>query len=382
MTNNIFIDIVLGKKLLQELQEATQSYQVRKEVIIQSMFNADNERIKRETQEKNSVKKMCVLLIEDVDIVFDQDDGFILALQQLVTTSKRPIILTTTDYTSNFSQKFLFDYDCISFSSLQSSSLATWCQILCLIEGKYVRSNDIASLIDYNKGDIRKTLLQLQYWVQSGGQLTKEKMYVEIEHQADVTEDKLFDDEQLELLTEGKHEIHEDTVIHQNCFRSFEIFGYHEPFNIPYYLNLGFLWWNIPNIFGMENFSKRRISKLEVDDNILENIENKCLQYKIPTDLEKQKLEHISNFYESLCFVDITFRKYNYSDSLEPEIKNHTSRLRDSLELEDKNNSYADLEFMHELTHTLVNGHIKHVNFDGTSGVKLNVGVPERSEIR
>lgn len=324
---------------------------------------------------------MCVLLVEDLDIVFDQDDGFIIGLQQLIITSKRPIILTTTDYSSNFSQKFLFDYDCISFSPLQSSTLATWCQILCLVEGKYVNYDDIASLIDYNKGDIRKTLLQLQFWVQSGGQLTQDTASIKIEHLTEFVDENIFEDEQLEG-NEGKQTGTESILVHRDCIKSFEIFEHHEPFCVPYYLNLGFLWWNIPNIFYMGDFANERINKLKLNDNISESIKKKPTENLISKVTDTNKLRHISNFYQSLSFADLMFQKYDYFDGSEPEVKNHTSIMRDSLELEESFNSHKDLEFMHELTHTLVNGYVKLHNFEGSSEVKLNVGVPRKSEIR
>lgn len=370
----------VGKKLLQDLQEATQSYQVRKEEKgIQNLFNVNKR--KENSQESKSDEKMCVLLVEDVDIVFDQDDGFIIALQQLIATSKRPIILTTTDYSSNLSQKFLFDYDCISFSPLQSSALATWCQILCLVEGKYVNCDAIGTLIDYNKGDIRKTLLQLQFWVQSGGQLTQQTTPIKIEHLAEIVDENIFEDEQFEGH-EGNPTRNENILIHQDCLKSFEIFEHHEPFSVPYYLNLGFLWWNIPNIFDIRNFSNERINKLKLDNNISEITKKEPTKRFISKDTEKIKLRYISNFYESLSFTDIMFRKYDYFDSSEPEIKNHTSIRRDSLKLDESFSTYKDLEFMHELTHTLVNGYVKLYNFDGSKEVKLNVGVPHKSEIR
>lgn len=367
-----------GKKLLQDLQEATQSYQVRKgEKTIKKVLNSNIKKNSRDSQDSMSDKQMCVLLVEDVDIVFDQDEGFIIALQQLIATSKRPIIITTTDYSSNFAQKFLFEYKCISFSPLQSSLLATWCQILCLIEGKYVNRDDIANLIDYNKGDMRRTLLQLQYWVQSGGQLTHEKNPVKIEHHEEIRNEKFVDDEQPQSL-KRQGSGNDNSPIHQDYL---QIFEYHEPFFIPFYLNLGFLWWNIPNVFGMTNFSKVRRNKLKLDYALLD-MKEKHPNKKTMKDVEKMKLRHISNFYDSLTFADMMFRKVNYADGFEPEIKSHTSSFKDSLELEEKIVAHQDLEFMHELTHTLVNGHVKRFKFHRVNEIKLNVGVPEKSETR
>lgn len=320
---------------------------------------------------------MCALLIEDIDIVFDQDDGFIMSLQQLISSSKRPIVLTTTDYSSNVVQRFLIDYDCITFSTLQSASLATWCQIVCLVEGAYVHRGDIASLIDYNKGDMRKTLLQLQYWVLSGGQLSENRLTTKIDHESAICAET-FEDDQFEVSTiQPRNDINE-IFVHKDCFLSFEIFEHHDQFFIPYYINLGFIWWNIPNILGLKSYSKKRILNFNSDD-VNDKLDNKNV---MPKDKNKHMLKHVFNFYSSLSFADTMYRKQRYFDSLEPLITNHTSNFKDSLELDENFDDYNDLEFMHELTHTLIDGHVRSYHAEANNEVKLNVGVPEKAEIR
>ncbi|KAF7278666.1 hypothetical protein GWI33_008116 [Rhynchophorus ferrugineus] len=158
-----------GKKIIQELQEATQSHQVRKKGIIASSSQHEHIKIK----EKRS-KKMCILLVEDIDLVFEQDEGFLSSLYQLITTSKRPIILTTTDTTPLHVQKLLNQHECIVFRPIYKEILGVWLQIVCLVEGLLVDKNDISSLLDYYKGDVRKSLLSAQFWCQSGGQLNRD----------------------------------------------------------------------------------------------------------------------------------------------------------------------------------------------------------------
>lgn len=375
-------DLILifkGKRLLQELQEATQSHQVRKKKQHAQVFT------KLEEEKDETDKKMCVLLIEDVDIVFEQDDGFVSALTQLVSSSKRPIVLTTTDTTSVFVQKFVSQYHYISFLPLSSQSLATWLQIVCLVEGLLVNQGDIGSLLEFNKGDVRKTLLQLQFWVQSGGQIVREDLPVKTKAEIVATKQKLSDDEQEPCLEEENKETQE-IFVHSDCIRSFEIFKHHKPYRVPYYINLGLLWWNIPNILGIQNFSEARIKRFK--ENHFETIKHDEEATTPPHNekllpVEKRKLGSLSKLYDSLAFTDFSLRTVNYCLDSEPDLKNYTSMVRDSLELGESMDSYVNhKDFVHEVTHTLVNGYIEEFsNIEKCESV-LNISVPEKTERR
>lgn len=328
---------------------------------------------------------MCVLLIEDVDIVFEQDDGFVSALGQLVSSSKRPVVLTTTDINSVFVQKFISQYQYISFLPLSSQSLATWLQIVCLVEGLLVSQGDIGSLLEFNKGDVRKTLLQLQYWVHSGGQTIREDPPVKTKTRAVTIDEKLFDDEQGPCSEEENKETQE-IFEHSDCVRSFEIFNDHKSYRVPYYINLGLLWWNIPNILGIPSFSEDRIKRFR--ENHFETVklgEGKTIpsQSKKLLPIEKQKLDSLSKLHDSLAFTDVSFRNINYCADLEPDVKNYSSMVKDSLELSETMDSYdGHKDFVHEMTHSLVNGYVEEFNNIEKSECTLNIAVPEKAERR
>ncbi|XP_056638276.1 enhanced level of genomic instability 1 [Diorhabda sublineata] len=311
-----------GKRLLQELQEATQSHQVRKK---ESFFQSS-------TKESLKNHKMCLLLIEDVDLVFEQDDGFVNALLQLTATTKRPIIATTNDYYSIFVQKYFGTFEFIHFSPLSSFSLATWLQIVFLVEGSYVCRNEIGSLLEYNKGDVRKTLLQLQFWLQSQPKPNLIKI-----------EDKINYNEK---FTDVDNSIEEKS--YKKCISVSEIFQMDQPFLIPFTLDL--LWWNI--------FSNERL------DNFQETVVN--------SDSDKVGLVSLGKVFDSLSCVDVMCK--NVSCYKEGNIK-----VRDSLELCETFNCYDDPEFLHELTSYLMNGYISKY---GDNKNKLDPALPDRTERR
>ncbi|CAG9856580.1 unnamed protein product [Phyllotreta striolata] len=320
-----------GKRLLQEVQEATQSHQVRSES--QAFQNFLD---KAKPAKDNQDKKMCVILIEDLDVVFEQDEGFISALLQFIVNSKRPIIATTTDYSSGIVQKYFDHFEAIRFSPLSSHSLATWMQIVFLCEGLYVSQSEIANLLDYNRGDVRKTLLQFQFWVQSGGQLAQNKEFI------------------TSSSNKGKYAVLE----HKNCIKSFEIFEIDEKFKVPYYLNLNLLWWNVPNILdASSDAQKGETSKAE----------------------NRKQLLLAAKFYDSMAYADVAFTAGGYrrhSDSLNRK----DIVLKDSLELcECSDTKHIDLEFVHELTHSLLNGYVNSLT-DNAAHFKLNLTMPDKQD--
>nr|CAI5832711.1 unnamed protein product [Callosobruchus analis] len=362
-----------GKHLLQKLQEATQSHQVRKKE--SSTFS--NFLQQTDSQEAGD-KQMCVLLVEDIDIVFEQDDNFITALMQLVTTSKRPIILTTTDFDSVFVQRFLGDFERISFKPLSAHSLAIWLQLVCLVEGMFVDQDEIGSLLEFNKGDARRTMLELQFWVQSGGEIVKNDMPIKIECRRRSANEKLVDNAVKDEKRKTRNA--EKIVIHKNCMRSFEIFDGSYDFSVPYHLKLGLFWWNLPSILSIPDFSKIRINRLKGESEVSE-VESPCDKKCSPED--RQKLTELSKVYESVCISDVLFRKMNIADDLEPIVKNAKYDVKDSIELGSKiNDEVLDLDFVHEMTHYFVNAQIQRFKRVNGGEASLNVAVPEKNEIR
>ncbi|XP_018563949.2 ATPase family AAA domain-containing protein 5 [Anoplophora glabripennis] len=364
-----------GKRLLQELQEATQSHQVRKK---KHIFESKEDK-------EQTYKKMCVLLIEDVDVVFEQDDGFISALSQLVGSSKRPVILTTTDTSSVYIQKFISQYQYISFLPLSSQSLATWLQIVCLVEGLFVNQGDVGSLLEFNKGDIRKTLLQLQFWVQSGGQIIRDKLPIKTKAEVVSMEGKLADDEEEPCLEENGKET-QQIFVHSDCIRSFEVFKHHKPYTVPYYINLGLLWWNIPNILHIPSFSEDRIKKFKENHFELDKGDEKAvteIRSKKLSSIEKTKLDSLSKLYDSLAYTDVLFRTVTHHSNLEPDVKNFSATVKDSLELGEVLDGYDGYkDFVHEITHSLMNGYVEEFNNIEKTEPVLDIAMPEKAERR
>uniref|UniRef100_A0A1Q3EVP0 Putative replication factor c large subunit n=1 Tax=Culex tarsalis TaxID=7177 RepID=A0A1Q3EVP0_CULTA len=168
-----------GKIILQELQEATQSHQVRrkeaesgvdifKKAIASSRKASKTKLRKASTDSETSAKKLSLILIEDADIVFDQDDGFVAAINQLISTSKRPIVLTTTDPNCQHLSRFISN-NVIRYVAPGIAHVAKLLSILAIVEKVHIDQADLARLYALNRKDLRKTLNELQFFIQSGG---------------------------------------------------------------------------------------------------------------------------------------------------------------------------------------------------------------------
>ncbi|XP_066137762.1 enhanced level of genomic instability 1 [Euwallacea fornicatus] len=383
-----------GKKLLQELQEATQSHQVRKSENpalskIMNMSTSKNSDLKTTNQsnEKDDKfapkgsKKMCILLIEDIDLIFEQDEGFLSSLFQLIMTSKRPIILTTTDNSPPHVQKFISQYECVSFQRLSMQYLAVWLQIVCLVEGMLVDKGHLGNLLEYNKGDIRKTLLEVQFWCQSGGQRDKSRVFpIKTETSEPVVDCDLeaADDE---LKVEVKEDEYDNTeyFMHKNCLGSFEIFRVHKEFCLPEKTNLGTIWWNLPNILNSQSNASERLMRQK-------GLPLKTAKY-IPeksSEVSRLKLRSAMQIYDALILSDCLLRNTGMHSSNEPTVQSWHFDVSNSIELSERREDYVTLQdsLSEDISHSLLNGCIEcYEKIEGTS-YGINMSLPDASERR
>ncbi|NWI46588.1 ATAD5 protein, partial [Picathartes gymnocephalus] len=128
---------------------------------------------KEEGGEHNRKSATSLILFEEVDIIFDEDAGFLSAIKTFMATAKRPIILTTNDPT--FSLMFDGYFEEIKFKTPSLINSVSYLQALCLAENLRTDEKDLAALLTTNNCDIRQSVLYLQFWVRSGGGCLKEK---------------------------------------------------------------------------------------------------------------------------------------------------------------------------------------------------------------
>ncbi|NWI18661.1 ATAD5 protein, partial [Crypturellus soui] len=123
--------------------------------------------------EDNRKSATSLILFEEVDIIFDEDAGFLSAIKTFMATAKRPVILTTNDPT--FSLMFDGYFEEINFRTPSLVNAASYLQVLCLAENLRTDVKDLAALLTTNNCDIRQSVLFLQFWIRSGGGYLKDK---------------------------------------------------------------------------------------------------------------------------------------------------------------------------------------------------------------
>ncbi|XP_061627554.1 ATPase family AAA domain-containing protein 5b isoform X2 [Phyllopteryx taeniolatus] len=106
-----------------------------------------------------------LILFEEVDVIFEDDVGFLAAIKTFMTTTKRPVVLTTND--PKFRERFSGSLEEVAFKKPSAANVCSYLQLLCLAQGVNMETDDVRSLFTLTGGDVRRCLLQLQLWVNS-----------------------------------------------------------------------------------------------------------------------------------------------------------------------------------------------------------------------
>ncbi|KAJ6625676.1 Telomere length regulation protein elg1 [Pseudolycoriella hygida] len=158
-----------GKKVLKKLQEATQSHHVNSNQCSQN-DRTKNVKMKfsqsEDSEDSSATPKLSLILIEDAEVVFEEDLGFVESINQLVTTTKRPVILITNQINCPHLCRFI-NRNMISFKFPKVQLASKWLTTLSIAEHCYVTEDICRALYQQNNCDFRKTLLELQFFIQS-----------------------------------------------------------------------------------------------------------------------------------------------------------------------------------------------------------------------
>ncbi|KAG5677433.1 hypothetical protein PVAND_007191 [Polypedilum vanderplanki] len=153
-----------GKKILQDLLEATQSHRVEKHLV------EDEDSLNNGFCINNGIgsdsDKRTIILIEDAELTFENDDGFISSIHQLINNSKRPVILTTNDRSCQHLQKFI-QYNEIIYD-YPKSFVTKYLSLITLATSNYkIDETEIEHLFALNRCDLRKTINEIEFFIRS-----------------------------------------------------------------------------------------------------------------------------------------------------------------------------------------------------------------------
>lgn len=294
-----------GKKLMQELQEATQSHQIRKDAagsgssqknLLKMSLNGLKTKLKRQNSNTNQIEspnsdsnssdvqqtsRKCLILIEDADIIFEQTDaGFTDAIYTLAASSKRPVIVVASNPNCAHLQR-LMTQNTIHFSSPNVLNISKFLAVLSLIENCPVLLDDLISLYLYNRRDLRKTLLELQFFIQSGGDrqlqllaqnsiktenpnfyASPRKRQFSVEQQDTETTDNKLPVADTKVSTTKSNDL---VYMHRSLFEYYTV-GQNSKWRIPFPIDFHLLNINLNDIFQVSRKLKENINDVMTEN--------------------------------------------------------------------------------------------------------------------
>ncbi|TYG63754.1 hypothetical protein ES288_D06G055300v1 [Gossypium darwinii] len=110
-------------------------------------------------------KVRSLILFEDVDISFPEDRGFLAAIQKIAEKARGPVILTSNS--NNLVLPDNLDRLELCFTMPSREELLNHLNMVCAFEKAIIQPYLLEQLIKCCQGDIRKTIMHLQFWCQS-----------------------------------------------------------------------------------------------------------------------------------------------------------------------------------------------------------------------
>ncbi|PKA49149.1 hypothetical protein AXF42_Ash010834 [Apostasia shenzhenica] len=110
------------------------------------------------------IAKRTLFLFEEVDIVFDEDRGFISTILKLAETTKRPMILTSNNKKPDLPK--LLDRMVLHFKAPSGRELLNHMSMVCAFENVRIPCCLLEHIIKAFLGDIRRIMMLLQFWCQ------------------------------------------------------------------------------------------------------------------------------------------------------------------------------------------------------------------------
>lgn len=114
---------------------------------------------------KAKAQKQSLILFEEVDILFDEDKGFWAAVQALIHTSKRPVILTCND-PSSVPVGDLNLYAMLEYEKPAPDVATQYLRSIAASEGHLLSHKAIQNLYLNKDCDLRASLTELNFWCQ------------------------------------------------------------------------------------------------------------------------------------------------------------------------------------------------------------------------
>lgn len=115
----------------------------------------------------SQLQRQSLILLDEVDILFEEDERFWITVIMLIKDSKRPIIMTCSDE-SSLPLESLPHQEILRFAAAEAHVLTDYLQLLACHEGHLLGRAVIHQLVEESGSDLRAAINNLQFWCQMG----------------------------------------------------------------------------------------------------------------------------------------------------------------------------------------------------------------------
>ncbi|PTB65031.1 P-loop containing nucleoside triphosphate hydrolase protein [Trichoderma citrinoviride] len=127
----------------------------------------EKESVEKEAKAPPKSQKQSLILLEEVDVLFEEDKQFWATLTSLIAQSKRPFIMTCNDE-SLLPIQSLNLHGIFRFSAAPLSTAVDLCLLIAANEGHALQRSAVEALYNSRDRDLRATITELNYWCQIG----------------------------------------------------------------------------------------------------------------------------------------------------------------------------------------------------------------------